>query len=535
MRPLWERSGWLEQQLSLQRGELERVRSSIRFRLGSTLLELRRRPWRAASAIATLWGTLRGAPATRAPEDEQEWTRRGPLQWAEGCEEAVDELRAELYRVMDESEALYRGDAYVLGSTLVAARGGLNEVRRVRHYGDGSVLGTPRPRVELPRASAREWPVAVVGPAWLEEIFAADDVTGAEAVRRARLVVACADGSLGSAVQDALDSARARGAKTARWQLEDLPPTIQPRLHNPVGWWQEGHGPVGVHERAAPPAWQEAFAQARGMGGGDGWRERRSRFARMREIHGTSSTRQRLASICADAGLSFPAEERISLALATNRPTRLEPAVRAMLEQTCAAELCVVTHGSGFDMGPVREACAEVGVELRADSAPEQAGIGEVRQRSFALCTGTWIAKFDDDDLYGPRYAEDMVWQARATDAAVISKLTTPILTTEDGKLYQRRRAPELCYTLGTYAGLNLLRRELVVAIGLRPVRRGEDAAYLRDAMHYGLPIFAGDPYHWVYKRNRPTSHNWNANTAQILRMMDAREMTEMTVEDFFP
>jgi len=538
MRPLWERSGWLRNQLELHLGELDRLRSSIRYRLGSAILELRRRPWRAPSLAKEMWRTLRGAPAALVPESEQPWIRRGPLYWDAGDDDSMESLRAELYQVMNETEALYRGHAYVLGSTLVAARSGLDEVRRVRHHGDGSVLGSPRPRIELPRAAQHSWPVALVGSAWLEEVFALEGVTGVEAVRHAELVVGCVEGASSSEVEEALASARARGAKVTVCRGSELEPVIQPRLHNPVGWWPDGTGTSGAHETQSPAAWQEVFAGARGLASrGAGWRERRERFARMREIHCSRTTRHRLAAWCADAGLPAPVvDERLSLALTTNRPARLDSAVVAMLAQSYPeVELCVVTHGRGFDLGPMREACAQRGVSLCHDSVDESVGIGAVRQRTFELCSGTWIAKFDDDDVYGPHYAADMVWQARSTDASVISKLTAPVLTLEDGRLYQRHRAPELAYTLGTYAGLNLLRREHVAAIGIRPVHRGEDAAYLRDAMRYGLPIFAGDPYHWVYRRNRPTSHNWNASTEQILQMMDARPLTDMTVEDFFP
>ena len=52
----------------------------------------------------------------------------------------------------------------------------------------------------------------------------------------------------------------------------------------------------------------------------------------------------------------------------------------------------------------------------------------------MALSKGDFIAKFDDDDLYGPNYVADQLLPFKYTDADIVGKLCTFMYQEKSGK-----------------------------------------------------------------------------------------------------
>jgi hypothetical protein len=123
-----------------------------------------------------------------------------------------------------------------------------------------------------------------------------------------------------------------------------------------------------------------------------------------------------------------------------------------------------------------------------------------------------------------------------ASGAAMVSKQNCLVQTTHDGRIYRHRGAPELCYWAGLGAGSQLIDRKLAIEMGIRPVLRSEDTALLFDLVRQGLPIFAGDPYHYLYRRGPAAEHNWSLAPEVVAEVMGLVPVDDgLTLSDFEP
>ena len=584
----WRRASWLRVRIATQRAEVERLRSTVRFQIGTAVTTAVRRPWRIIGTVGRAVKALKSGAKEIVFDPLGSESVRPLVDYPDdGSPQERLELLEELAETVDEMEAIEAGMDMTVGAAIAAIPLGWRETLRRIRTPEGSYLGTS----SYSRPAKLEWsspssPVAVVGPAWFEESFANENVAGSEAVRSAALVVGWVGQNRDGKVVEALAGARERGARTALWTgdeptlaaLSDLEvdrryvvtatdsthhlgPVIQPLSHTALGWWQGGTGIRGAHEEEAPAPWRAAFSAARGLpltaaeeaclaeaiakplavAATPAWDfesgDHRQRFVRMRQMHRQHHTGRALAKLCDDANIEHDfVDPLVTLGMCTNRPDRLTDAISNMLGQAYGRkEIVVVAHGPGFDLGPAREMCGEAGVEILVEAAGSERCLGQVRQRVNELARGEWIAKFDDDDIQGPYYAEDMLWEALMAGAPYVSKTNSLVLTTHDHRLYRGDPARELFY-MPAVGGGQLLRRDLALAVGIRPVATLEDVCLLRDLLREGVPMMASDPYHYVYRRGRGSEHNWNLDPAEALDAMGVSPLPEgATIEDFQP
>jgi hypothetical protein len=205
----------------------------------------------------------------------------------------------------------------------------------------------------------------------------------------------------------------------------------------------------------------------------------------------------------------------------SNRPENLARVVANLARLDYPRlEVGFVAHGAGFDLGPLVELCQERGYPLRHTRAPESLNIGQVRQLSHELSSGTWLAKLDDDDHYGPGYVRDGVWQARMGSAAMVVK-GAPIVEFEgESRLQAAPVTRHFRYLMSPGAGGMLLRRDVALGIGVRPVERWEDRGLVLDFARAGMPILCSDPFNYVYRRGRAGGHNWELERSEVIAAM---------------
>lgn len=227
-------------------------------------------------------------------------------------------------------------------------------------------------------------------------------------------------------------------------------------------------------------------------------------------------TRQILRAIGLDA--DEPAAPTIDAVLVTNRPELLAEALDNVRRQDHpAVRLVLVTNSDGFDQGEVRRRTADF-ADAVVLSMPPAATLGECLNEALQHCSGEYVAKFDDDDWYGPAYLSDLLLPFAYTDASVVGKRTMYAYLEDEDRTVLRYEGHEFEWTSYVMGGTLLIRRADVRGLQFRALPNGTDTAFLKDCTEAGLKVFAADRFNYLmHRRPDVRSHTWQISQREFL------------------
>lgn len=206
----------------------------------------------------------------------------------------------------------------------------------------------------------------------------------------------------------------------------------------------------------------------------------------------------------------------VSVVLVSRRP-RLVPTALAMIaEQTgVSAEVIVGLHGGG-DTDDVTTALAAHGLGGHAFRVPAEVPFGSALNAAVERSSGTSVAKWDDDDLYGPRHLQDLLIAQRQTGAELVGKATEFVYLDGTGELLwrlpARAESPYLWLAGGTFLAL---RSTLDQVGGFPDIARAVDHHLKLEIHDAGGTVFRTHGFGFVHRRHSH-GHTWDAPASQL-------------------
>ncbi|MAT07113.1 MAG: hypothetical protein CL424_18930 [Acidimicrobiaceae bacterium] len=210
-----------------------------------------------------------------------------------------------------------------------------------------------------------------------------------------------------------------------------------------------------------------------------------------------------------------PADSAVSVVCVTNRPAMLDAVVGNIARQRgVEVEPVIVTNSDGFD--PAR--LERIGDELERCAVlrrPPDTSLGSCLNAGLDSCSHRFVAKFDDDDLYGEHYLADALRAHAYAGAAVVGKHTYYADVAPSGDRYLRFPGHEFRYS-GTLAGGTLvIDRQRTGGLRFEDRSLGEDRAFLRACHRRGLSTFSTDRFGFVQRRGH--DNTWNVDHDDFL------------------
>ena len=145
----------------------------------------------------------------------------------------------------------------------------------------------------------------------------------------------------------------------------------------------------------------------------------RAHRGRRRALPGRPATRGARAYGCAGWPLRPVAAAKVSVVMATKRPGFVGGALAQMARQRgVEVEVILGLHGVAYD--EVRQAAEACPLPLRWIEAGAETPFGEVLNQAAALAGGDYLAKWDDDDWYGPDHLADLIMAVDHSGADVV-------------------------------------------------------------------------------------------------------------------
>ncbi len=242
------------------------------------------------------------------------------------------------------------------------------------------------------------------------------------------------------------------------------------------------------------------------------------------------SLRARARQILSAAGLHGPPLPLVSVLVPTRRPNRLSAVIDAVAAQSYPhVELVLALHGDGFERDDVEDQLDRLAHPARALPVAADRSLGEVLNEALAASTGDMVAKFDDDDLYGPHHLWDLVLAAEYSGAALVGKTSEYVYLAGTDRTVRRFVGLGERYIdparHGVAGPTALVSRQALDAIGgWRPMGVGEDKALAQDIAAAGGKVYRTHGSGFLLVRHG-SGHTWRADDSYFLEQAaDSRD-----------
>ncbi|MDR7240038.1 glycosyltransferase [Neobacillus drentensis] len=160
----------------------------------------------------------------------------------------------------------------------------------------------------------------------------------------------------------------------------------------------------------------------------------------------------------------------------------------------------------------------------------EKAALGDCLNFGIMKSNYDIIAKFDDDDYYGPDYIKSSMDVFKNKDISIIGKSSLYIY-------FKNKQA--LIHVSGnenavtdTVAGATLMfRKEVFHQVQFEKVNRAEDYFFIEECKKKGFTVYSTDRYDFAVIRNDAEKHTWKIADNELIEWGETITYTE----DFKP
>ncbi|MFE1166969.1 glycosyltransferase [Nocardiopsis sp. NPDC058789] len=321
-----------------------------------------------------------------------------------------------------------------------------------------------------------------------------------------------------------LDIGRARYLRGVRvdWSGHAKPVTVVravvalaaggiPVVSGPVPDWAAGLGP----ELTAVLTSREATELADPL-------SREEHSVRLRRAAlGTHGQLARWRTLAARVGVPVPPEPLVSVMLCTRRPELVGFALAQVARQRGVRfELVLALHGFSADVPEVGSAVAEfaaTGIPVTVYEAPADQVFGSVLNDAVDRTSGSVIAKWDDDDWYGPDHLADML-MARTYACADLVGVTQDLVYLEELDLTVWRSYQTEKPSPDVVGSTIVVDRSVLRDVGgFRPLPRAIDSQLLLAVRRNSGRIYRTHGLGYLLRR-AGQGHTWGADMGYFLR-----------------
>ncbi|WMM23277.1 glycosyltransferase family 2 protein [Tissierella sp. MB52-C2] len=144
--------------------------------------------------------------------------------------------------------------------------------------------------------------------------------------------------------------------------------------------------------------------------------------------------------------------------------------------------------------------------------------LGECLNFSIEKSKYPIIAKFDDDDYYGPMYLSDTIKSLYKKDIFIVGKSCIYVYFSQEKIIGINNMGRENKYVNRVHGSTLMFKKDLFHKIKFRNIDLGEDKQFCKDSLENGYKIYSTNKYHYVYMRNNENNHTWKISNDYIMK-----------------
>ncbi|MTI66465.1 MAG: glycosyltransferase family 2 protein [Firmicutes bacterium] len=210
---------------------------------------------------------------------------------------------------------------------------------------------------------------------------------------------------------------------------------------------------------------------------------------------------------------------KVSIILCTMRPNLIENVFNNYNRQTYEnKEMIIILNSNKLNLTTWNKKANNF-KNIKIFKVDEDITLGNCLNLGISKCKGDIIAKFDDDDYYGPLYLEDSIKEFEKTKASVIGKATSFIYFKDQKILAIRFPNKNNRYVSHMDGPSMLIKKSVFKKVKFRDIPRGVDTKFSIDCINNNIKIYSTNIFHHVYIRYNSNKHTWKINNDKLLRM----------------
>ncbi|TFH52054.1 glycosyltransferase [Actinomyces viscosus] len=242
-------------------------------------------------------------------------------------------------------------------------------------------------------------------------------------------------------------------------------------------------------------------------------------YLAQREIWAHHTYSHRVDTVLRAVGMGERARSRPTIAplVATMRPERVDHVLETLAcQQRVTMAPVILTHGF-TPSASSRSRARELGLDIDWITAETGTSLGSCYNLMLTRVDADYVAKIDDDDLYGGHYLFESLAAADYARAEVVGKhahylhLTGPDLTVLRFADWEHR------YTTFVSGPTLVARTDLARAVSFPDTTRGEDTGFLSDCVRSGARIYSASRFGFVQRRGTTFGHTWDISNTEVL------------------
>ena len=209
----------------------------------------------------------------------------------------------------------------------------------------------------------------------------------------------------------------------------------------------------------------------------------------------------------------------VSIITCTNKPNTLNNIIDNFARQNYEKkELIVVINNDKIDLSQWIQETKQY-ENVRIFKLSEKFSLGKCLNFAVEQAKYDTIAKFDDDDYYGPKYISDTVKSFETTDAQVIGKAANFVYFVEKKLLAIRTPKEENRYVRFANGSTLVFKKEIFDKVKFRDMSLAEDVYFCHDCIKNGIRIYSTNKYHHIYFRHPvKKNHTWTISDNEFIR-----------------
>ncbi len=192
----------------------------------------------------------------------------------------------------------------------------------------------------------------------------------------------------------------------------------------------------------------------------------------------------------------------VSIITCTNRPSRMKNVFLSYLRQDYnPKELIIVLNNNDMNQKEWQARAIDL-PDITVLSLDERISLGECYNYAIRHASFDYIAKFDDDDYYAPRYLTKQMAAFNYTYADIIGKTCRFIYFQSVSILGLYEASPQFTYVDYVVGATMIFKKDILDHIKFRNINRGEDSEFQKDCLRQDRKIFSVDKYNYVTIRH---------------------------------
>lgn len=215
-----------------------------------------------------------------------------------------------------------------------------------------------------------------------------------------------------------------------------------------------------------------------------------------------------------------PVDADVAIVCVSNRPQNLENVMANVARQRHdRLELVYVDNSGTADLRETSSSLESLSTgPLRCTflSRSPEISLGTCLNAALRRADARFVAKFDDDDVYGAEYLADALRAHRYAGAGVVGKHTYYAHLEPTDEWVLRFPGHEFTYSSTLAGGTLVIDRDKVGGRQFEDISIGEDRAFIAACHRAGVSTFSADRFNFVQRRGE--ENTWRVDRAAFLR-----------------